>query len=107
MTQVLKQFIELDDVIALRVECSHCKASLTLPLNSVSFKIPQMCPSCQSDWYEGYGNGRNMGDVIASFVAEVKRLRRALEDKSPVTLGFTLDLEVSGLSGARALGDRD
>ena len=66
-----------------------------------------MCPSCQSDWYEGYGHGRNMGDVIGSFVAESKKLRRALEDKSPVALGFTLDLEVRGQGVVRASASPD
>lgn len=107
MTHTVKQFIDLKDMTTLRVECSSCKASLTIPIDGLSFDVPSMCPACKSDWYQAYGNRANMGTVIADFVGQLKRLKRVLEDKSPTERGFNIDVEVAGLNVGPASNVRD
>jgi len=106
MTQTVKHFIDLNDLVALRVQCNECGASLALPIRNQSFSVPQNCPSYKADWYQKNGSQINMSDVIATFVSELKRVKRLLSEHPKEPLGFTLDVEVSGLPSIPASSDR-
>jgi hypothetical protein len=48
MTSLTKQFIDLDDLTAVVISCSNCKASLTLPLDADRMNLPEICPNCNT-----------------------------------------------------------
>ena len=104
MTHIVKQFIALADISFLRIDCSDCKASLSLPIMSTSFSIPQHCPSCREEWYQTYANGPNAGERIAELVRHVKAVQRVFEQTD---VKFRLELEVSGLSVSPVSSSRD
>ena len=81
MTLTIKQFAALEDIAALRVECTNCKASLSVPMSASTFNLPNTCPSYGADWYESSGNGRSVGDIMASLAQQMRLLRRAMESK--------------------------
>jgi len=109
MTKITKQFVGLGDITALRVICDHCGASLSLPIMSNVFGLPENCPSCKYDWYQNYGNGPNIGNIALRLVQNVKALRNALdlETKANTNVHVSLDVEVNGLDVSPFSSNRD
>ena len=107
MTKITKQFVGLEDLMALRVICDHCGASLSLPIMGNAFRLPEMCPSCQNYWYQSYGNGTSIGDIAARLAQDVGVLRRALETKATTNIRLSLDVEVNGLDASPVSSSRD
>ena len=106
MTQTVRHFAALDDITALRVECLKCKTSLSIPVAVSAFSTPTSCPTCGADWYDSYGNGRSVGEIMAALAQQLKLLRRAMENKN-AGIGFSVDVEVSGLAAFPASSTRD
>lgn len=95
MTSQTKNYIELADVLAIRCECKHCGATLSLPLlREIRTDRLHNCPNCNEPWSQsGYGRSlRNIDAEIAQFVTAFQSLSQSLEQPN----GFLLLLEVSG-----------
>lgn len=50
MTSQTKQFIDISDLLAFRLECNHCGANLIVSLRK-SHGLPLTCVNCQGDWF--------------------------------------------------------
>lgn len=109
MTKITKHFVGLGDLAALRVICDHCGASLSLPIMSNAFRLPENCPSCRYDWYQNYGNGSNIGNIALRLVQDMKALRNVLEleTKANTNIHVSLDVEVNALDAAPFSSNRD
>jgi uncharacterized protein YerC len=94
MTSQTKHFIEAADLIALRLECAHCRATLTLPIaDQLDIVTLRSCPNCKAKWavldktaYEG---------LIQEFSAATKKLQRVARAENAGALGFAFTLEVA------------
>jgi DNA replicative helicase MCM subunit Mcm2 (Cdc46/Mcm family) len=51
MTTQTKTFIELSDILAVRVQCSKCQSTVTMPITrEMSFAGMRHCPNCGKPW---------------------------------------------------------
>lgn len=98
MTSQTKRFIELSDVVGIRLECRKCGCALLLDTNhkdaldnllNPANKILSTCPACGNLW-AGLPDGR------MAFDTEVKDLFRRLEQVKVLEtkFGFSLSLEI-------------
>jgi len=94
VTSQTRKFIDLSDVLALKLDCKACKSSLTIPIardlmaREEAFKLND-CPMCRTAWIAV--NNSSYHAVLAEFTDKLKRLQGAL-DTAP--WGFTLVLEL-------------
>jgi hypothetical protein len=96
MTSQTKQFIELADILAFRLECKHCGSSLLVSLKKVG-TLPLACVNCNSDWFDDPDNlGRA---AIGQFMGTAKKLN-ALLDKQ----GVKFSIEVTPFAEKTAEG---
>lgn len=98
MTVQTKRFIELSDILGLRIECRGCGCSITM-LNEADAidtilrpdsSVLVSCPSCRKKWtsLEGYNNyDSEMKEFFRRF-REVCTLEKAF--------GCVMSLEISG-----------
>ena len=102
MTSQTKHFIELGDIVGLRLECrnKHCDASLLIGLDKEAGNLSSLlskdndvlarCPACKRAW---------MGEGLATFEAEIKQFLRLmhdvkkLDDKIGCSMTFEIDPE--------------
>jgi len=49
MTAEVKYYLDLDDVLAIRLDCSVCHVSSSFPLAKLN-RAPHECPHCHTDW---------------------------------------------------------
>jgi len=100
MTIQTKRFIELSDILAVRLTCKHCGATLSFPIGDDKLKRDQssspflsVCPSCHQIWAEL--GGSSYESVITRTTAALNRLREILHGNPPAPLGFSLVLEIT------------
>ena len=96
MTSQTQKFIELSDILALKLECKHCGSALTVPSSRDMTRREDMgklssCPVCQMPWASL--GGATYEPLIAKFVSTLNEIRRTFKD---APIGFTLTLEVQG-----------
>jgi hypothetical protein len=95
MTSQQKKYMELGDILTLRLDCRACECSLTIPISrdlsarEEAFKLND-CPICRAPW--ATLNGSMYQPLIAEFTDKLKRLKNALET---APLGFRLSIEIS------------
>jgi hypothetical protein len=100
MTTQSKVYIEISDIVALRLQCKSCGCSLTLGTESESDavgnllgannQILQTCPACRIAW-----NGPAMAN--SPFDSELKELFRQLRNLKTLEpkLGYRISLEIN------------
>ena len=49
MTAEVKYFLDVDDILAVQLECSACHVSSSFPLSKRT-RAPHECPHCKIDW---------------------------------------------------------
>lgn len=49
MTTEVKYFLDLDDVLAVQLQCAACKVSSSYPIAKLNY-MPYECPHCHADW---------------------------------------------------------
>jgi hypothetical protein len=94
MTEETKKFIELSDVLALRLECRHCGSGLLISSGRDMMKREEQgklnnCPVCGREWASVSGSSCEM--TIAQFVDCLNKLRATLKT---FPAGFIMTLEV-------------
>lgn len=96
MTKQTKHYIELTDILALRLECKQCHAALTLLPGDIENRILSVCPSCHYSW--AVLSETSYAALFSEFASALGRLTRTLyghKQMPPAPLGFTLTLEIS------------
>jgi ribosomal protein S27E len=104
MTSQTKIFIELADIVGLRIECRKCGCSLLIGVESENENIHNLlspqnyllakCPTCDSEWTHFSHAAAAHGS--ASFDSDIKKLFRILSEvrKIESKLGCALTLEI-------------
>jgi hypothetical protein len=104
MTAQTKVFIELTDIIGLRLQCKECGSSLLIGIANTDGTLNELlsphnyllakCPTCESQWTNVDRAAAAHG--TASFDSHVKQLFRALAEvrKIESALGCALTLEI-------------
>lgn len=98
MTTKTHNFIDLPDLIGMKIECAHCHLVIVVPLEKAD-RYPLQCPNCNELWGKPAINQKPTKTYVDNFVSALAALKREVEGD----LGFTFSLEVSGLSS----GDKD
>jgi hypothetical protein len=99
MTSETKRFIEIPDIIGLRLKCGDCKCSLLIdveqekgPINNLmaaSNATLLKCPTCGKEWTPFKDRGDAWDSPVKEFLRSMRFLRQ-IEN----TLGYTLALEI-------------
>jgi hypothetical protein len=95
MTSHTKRYIEIEDVLTLKLICKECGSSLEIPVtrdigrSQDLFKL-DVCPICKSSWPESAES--SIQPEISGLSTALKKLREKL--KSP-HIGVMLTLEVA------------
>jgi hypothetical protein len=94
MTTEIKKFIELEDVLSLRLECKGCHSELIISSGRDLRKSEEQgklsdCPVCRKPWASV--NGSSCEITIARFLESLNALRGTLKT---FPVGFSLTLEV-------------
>ncbi len=102
MTEQTKRFIELADIIGLRLSCKQCGSSLSIPREKLA-RLPNLCVNCETEW-DAF-NSDEMQKKITALVDAMNVITRLSERKT-----FALTLELSPVirgDDARASGGKD
>lgn len=91
MTSQTKQFIELSDIIALRFDCNHCGASLTIDARKNFSKPPMTCVNCKQDLW-AYEDAA-IEEAIQGFVDNLKLWQRIVETPKRTAFAFLLEVK--------------
>jgi transcription initiation factor IIE alpha subunit len=97
MTSQTKRYIEVPEIIALRFDCKHCGASLSLPLARDVGKSLLKCPRCGEGWARLENSTSEV--LIEELVEKIEKLSSILP-----YLGFRFYLEIAS---DHASGDKD
>ena len=89
MTSQTRHYIEVSDILALRCECKHCQAVLTLPLGKDVGKSLLLCPRCGKGWTRLENSTNEV--LVSDFVNRVETLAAQMPH-----MGFALSLEIRG-----------
>lgn len=99
MTSELKRFIELSDIIGMRLRCRSCGCSLLLdtdreggPIDNLLASTSQTlanCPACKEGWTQFKPQGDPWDSDIKDFLRKMRFLKQ-VESR----LGFSLELEI-------------
>jgi hypothetical protein len=101
MTGQTKHFIELSDIVALRLQCrnENCDTSLLVGLDKETGNLSKLlaadkmilnaCPGCGKAWM-----GRGQGGL--SFESEIKKMLRLMSEvkKMETTFGCSMTFEI-------------
>jgi hypothetical protein len=101
MTEQTKRFIELSDIVGLRLTCKQCGSSLSVPRDKLS-RLPVNCVNCMAEW-DAY-NSDDLQRKITALIDAMNVMGRLSERK-----GFTFTVELSPAPRAdegRASGDK-
>jgi DNA-directed RNA polymerase subunit RPC12/RpoP len=92
MTVQAKKFIAPGDVAAMRIDCTRCGASLSIPISG-SIRIDRLygCPNCNEPWLK-LPSGASLDLEVRNCVAALNELAQRLKHKEYG--GFNLHLEV-------------
>src|ERR1700681_4287382 len=101
MTIQAKHFIELSDIVGVRLRCGECSAELSLPfVGELRVKKLKTCPHCNAAWTT---NGTSMEPAIEEVVRAVRTMANLLNGGFKV--GFSLTLEIN--ADVRACDDEE
>lgn len=86
MTAEVKYYLNLDDVLAVQLECYACKVRTLVPVAKLN-RVPCECPHCKADWVLPDTSAEK---AISAFLAALSRAAEALKGQP-----FKLSLEVN------------
>ena len=96
MTRQTKHFIDLSDIVALRFECKHCRATISLPISSaIRIDSLRACANCNEPWAKLH-QGASMEIAIKNFVDTLKDFESVLRGRNEFSPegGFLLSVEI-------------
>lgn len=75
MTAEVKYYLDLDDVLAIRLECAKCHVSSSFPLAKLISALLE-CPHCKADWLDlDTTEAKSISQFLASLAGAVDALR--------------------------------
>jgi hypothetical protein len=77
MTSQTKKFIELSDVVALRIQCGGCGLTVSVPISSFQ-SVPRSCSNCSTPFI-GYESQSALNDTLNEMIAAFKKTQRLSE----------------------------
>jgi hypothetical protein len=86
MTAEVKYFLNLEDILAVQLECSVCHVRSSFPVLKLT-RMPHECPHCKADWVFPDTDEEK---AISAFLVSLGRVADALKGRS-----FRLSLEVN------------
>jgi hypothetical protein len=86
MTAEVKYYLDVDDILAVRLHCSGCHVSSSFPLAKLS-RTPHTCPHCRTDWVMP---DTAEEEAISKFLWSLRGAAEALKGRP-----FKLSLEVA------------
>ena len=99
MTSETKRFIELSDIIGLRLKCSSCECSLLLDTQKEGGPIDNLmasnnatlskCPTCGEGWTQFRERGEPWDSDIKDLLRKLRLLKRVEKN-----FGCSLSLEI-------------
>ena len=94
MTIITKHFVKPKDIVALRIDCTNCDTSLSMPMSS-EIRVDNMftCPNCNEPWIRLAQNTAE--EAVAQTIHQIRELNKTLY--SGFFKGFSLSLEVTNL----------
>lgn|SRR5579859_2341813 len=92
MTAEVKYYLDLDDVLAVRLECSACHISSSFPVATLR-RTPHECPHCKADWVTPQTSEE---EAISRLLSSLRTAAEALRNRP-----FKLTLEVKCDAPAR------
>lgn len=98
MTSTTHNFIELSDLIGIKMECAHCHLLIVIPLERAD-RIPQQCPNCYEMWMLPMGDGKSVREHIDEFRIHLSALKRVLEGTDKFKFSLELSAPVSSAKG--------
>jgi hypothetical protein len=95
MTSETQRFIELSDILSLKLKCKGCGSALTIPSTRQMAMREELgklstCPICRKPW--ATLEGSTYEPLIIEFVSSLNKLRTAFKD---APIGFALTFEVA------------
>ena len=87
MTSQTKQFIELSDLLAFRLECKQCGSSLLISFRKIG-TLPLTCANCTADWFDNPDSPAR--SAISQFLSMARKLGGLLEKQ-----GVKFSMEVT------------
>jgi len=113
MTSQSKTFIELSDIIGMRLECKTCGVSILINQPNLSSTTDKhntalrSCPTCTSSWTHSEGHSVS-GGMRPGFDTEIKEMIRAIATVRDLQekLGCNLTLEITAQSESRKESDK-
>src|SRR5690242_16435473 len=85
MTADVKYFLDLEDILAVQLECSACEVRSSFPFSKLRY-APYECPHCRADWVLPHTAEEQ---AITMFLVGLRGASEALKGRS-----FKLSLEV-------------
>jgi hypothetical protein len=85
MTAEVKYFLDLDDVLAVQLECAACHVRSSYPIPNLTH-VPWQCPHCKADWTLP---DTDTAKTTSAFLVSLGRMAKVLEGQR-----FKLSLEV-------------
>jgi len=87
MTAEVKYYLDLDDVLAIRLDCLACHVSSSFPIRKLS-KLPAVCPHCkEQEWVKP---DTDLAQTTSDFLLSLGHMADALRGQN-----FTMRLEVN------------
>jgi hypothetical protein len=102
MTTQTKNFIELSDIIALRIDCKKCKTISVFPFEEFR-DIPQSCPNCEQEFI-GF-NDNVTKHTIRDFMKAIRAVS-SLTEKGQFSFSMEIANVNSDVSSGRASGSK-
>ncbi|MDE2103736.1 MAG: hypothetical protein KGL39_41245 [Patescibacteria group bacterium] len=100
MTMRAQHYIEVSDILAIRLECKNCGASVSFPIaKDLRFEALNACPNCSAPWL-GFPASSTITPAVSDFAAAIAKTASVLKewDNTLATVhqkGFAFSLEVS------------
>jgi len=93
MTVQAKHFVEPRDIVAMRLDCSRCGSTLSIPLaGNINIDKLASCPNCNEPWLK-LPTGASVENEVLECIASLDRVAKKLGSKHYP--GFSLYLEIS------------
>jgi len=89
MTEETKRYIAVSDIIALRLSCKTCGATVTRPMKEFKRGIDQQCGNCHTPWSDTADKLHI--EAVERMVGLIKQVEHLVKDEN-----FDLSLEIVG-----------
>jgi hypothetical protein len=108
MTIKTKQYIGIEDIIAMQFECKECNATVSLDLEKpIRTSNLGTCPNCNAGWAT-LSSGKSIDPTIQAFIDSFKNLKRVFAHAETLTdKQFTFWLEVKREAASMASASRE